>query len=156
MAFIAEIFTMAFITEIFTMAFITEIFTMAFITEIWSGMLRRPKRCATRYLTFQDPLGPLQSTSDWGNLSTLGGSKRPPASGKPIRKGGGLRPPPFLIGLPEAGGRFDPQNRPIWAFIFRLPSAQLSFTGTREGFGRQAKSAKGAIRTAPMVLYVTQ
>jgi hypothetical protein len=58
MAFITEILTMAFITEIFTMAFVTEIFTMAFITEIWSGMLRRPKRCGTRDLTFQDPLGP--------------------------------------------------------------------------------------------------
>jgi hypothetical protein len=32
--------------------------TMTFITEIWSGMLRRPKRCGTRDLTFQDPLGP--------------------------------------------------------------------------------------------------
>ena len=38
-------------------------------------------------------------------------SKRPPASGKHIRKGGVLRPPPFLMGFPEAGGPFDFPNR---------------------------------------------
>ncbi len=51
------------------------------------------------------------------------GSKRLPASGNPIRNGGGLRPPTFLMSFPEAGGHLDPPNRPIWAFIFRLPSA---------------------------------
>jgi hypothetical protein len=51
---------------------------------------------------------PKDKSTNWAIL----GSKRPRASGKPIRKGGGLRPPPFL-GLPEAAGRFDPQNQPI-------------------------------------------
>ena len=58
------------------------------------------------------------------------GSKRLPASGKPIRKGGGFRPHTFPDGFPGGRSPFRPQNRPIWAFIFRLPSAQLPFTGT--------------------------
>jgi hypothetical protein len=97
MAFIAEIFIMAFVTEIFSMAFITELFTMAFITEIWSGMLRRPKRCGTRDLTFQDPLGPLYSTFDWGI----------------IMKAYFCRDPAIIDfgGLDGPGGRPDPQNR---------------------------------------------
>ncbi len=86
MAFITEIFPMAFITEIFTIAFITEIFTMAFITEIWSGMLRRPKRCGTRYLTCQDPLGPLQSTSGWGKMHPTNPARLPSSTqpGAPV------------------------------------------------------------------------
>ncbi len=43
--------------------------------------------------------------------SVLGGSKRPPPSGKPIEKGGGLRPPPFPIGFPVRGCRLGPQNQ---------------------------------------------
>jgi hypothetical protein len=36
-----------------------------------------------------------------------------------IRIGGGLRPPPFPIGFPEAGSRCDFKNRFIWASIFQ-------------------------------------
>ncbi len=40
------------------------------------------------------------------------------------------------MGFPEVAGHVEAQNRPIWAFIVRLPSAQLPFTGTRsEGLG---------------------
>ncbi len=41
----------------------------------------------------------------------FGGSKQPPPTGKPIEKGGGLRPPPFPIGFPVGGRRLDPKNR---------------------------------------------
>jgi hypothetical protein len=61
----------------------------------------------------------------------VGGSKRFLVSGKPIRKGGGLCPSPSLMVFPETGSRVDFPNRPIYAFILRLPSAQLHFTGTR-------------------------
>jgi hypothetical protein len=40
----------------------------------------------------------------------------------------GLLPPGFPIGSRP----FRPQHRPIWVFIFRLPSAQIPFTGTRQ------------------------
>ncbi len=61
---------------------------------------------------------------------------------------GGEGPPPFLMGFPEARGRFDPKSRPICAFIVRLPSAQLPFMGTRlGGFAEKRKgSPPGALR----------
>jgi hypothetical protein len=68
------------------------------------------------------------------------------ASGKPIRKGGGLRTPPFLMGFPEAGGRFDPKNQPIWAFMFRLPSAQLPAAGTQEWAGSRPNIKDSGVR----------
>ncbi len=65
------------------------------------------------------------------NWPIFGRSSRLPASGKPIRKGEGLRPPPPR----RQDATSTPPNRPIWAFVFRLPLAQLPFTGTRWGTG---------------------
>ncbi len=94
-----------------------------------AATLRAPRRAG-----FRVPVKGCCAEGSRKVISQVGsflGSKRLPASGKPIRKVGGLRPPPLLMGFPEAGGRFDSQNQPIWAFINLLPSAQLPFTGTR-------------------------
>ncbi len=40
-------------------------------------------------------------------------SKRPPPTGKHMRKGGGLRPPPFAVGAAVGGSHLDPNNRRV-------------------------------------------
>ncbi len=69
-------------------------------------------------------------------LVGFGRSKRPPASRKPIRKGGGPRPQPFLMGFPDAGGRFDIQNRSISVFILRLLRNSSLLRVPEAGLGR--------------------
>ncbi len=76
----------------------------------------------------------------------FGVSKRPPATGRPIKKGGGRSPPPFRMGLPEAGSRLDPKNRRICAFIFRLPSAQLPFAACRTPIPKTGAGCDGKTR----------
>ncbi len=48
------------------------------------------------------------------------------------------RPPPFLMGFPETGGRFDLERRRIRASIFRHHPAQHHCTGTRNQIVKNA------------------
>ncbi len=70
------------------------------------------------------------------------GSRRPPASGKPIRKG-----------FPEAGVRFEPQNRAIWGSLRRSSPLRVPENWRREARpgGPEVHGAIGAIRCTPPV-----
>ncbi len=49
--------------------------------------------------------------------------------GKLIKEGEGLRPPPFLMGFTEAGGRFDLQNSSDLCFYVSAPFGVAPFYG---------------------------
>ena len=76
--------------------------------QLGCGMPRPPDHPPQRSLTFYfSGIGP--------EIVGFGGSKRPPSTGKPIEKGGGLRPPTISDGLPGRRGAFsDSEDSGPW------------------------------------------